>query len=341
MTKTKDYDDQLVQLLARGELSDREIAGRLGLSPTQVSRIARGESRPDLQPKINAVMRQTLKDAWKNGGRLDTDSGEASPATLSDGERSRTTVAGKSAQTAFDRHLAVELIAAGQLTLAQIARRLGIHKTAAWRIATGRSHGELQPLIREAQQHYRDRARRIGTKWSAQIVMKQIQVGLKDNGWVGLRARQDLLDRFLGPEDDSDRNAPVEDPPFITEMNKLPKALRNQVIEALGGPAADEGPDEYVHWNDPSTWRPVGAAAETDAPVETAVAEDATQEDAATPQKNDVAQPPSAEPFDEAPSTALRTSQGKQAQAPPTAERCSRNKERRNRRRREDKSFLR
>ena len=237
MPDKKQYDDELVQLLARGELSERQIAERLGLSASQVSRIAGGEKRPDLQPKILAAMRKTLKAAWKNGGRLDTDSGQApAPGT---------------AKTAFDRHLAVELIASGQLTLSQIAQRLGVHKTTVSRIMAGRSHPDLQGLIREAEQHYRDRARRIGVKWSAQIVMKQIQVGLKDNGWVGLRARQDLLDRFLGPEDDRVENeVPPSERAFGPELRDLPEPLKTEVIRALGGPTEND-PDEYVHWVEP------------------------------------------------------------------------------------------
>ncbi len=243
MPEKKDYDDELVRLLARGELSDRQIAERVGLSPSQVSRIARGEKRADLQPKILAAMRGTLKAAWKNGGRLDTDTEtDEPPAPTTTGHAS------------FDRHLAVEIIAAGQFTLSQIADRLGIHKTAAWRIATGRSHPELQPLIREAQQHYRDRARRIGTKWAAQIVTKQIKVGLEDDGWVGLRARQDLLDRFLSPEPEA---APQPQPryeqrPFSSDLKKLPRPLQDKVIRALGGPVDEDEEHDSADCSEPA-----------------------------------------------------------------------------------------
>ena len=263
MPDKKQYDDELVQLLARGELADSEIAKRLGLSASQVSRIAGGEKRPDLQPKILAAMRKTLKRAWKNGGRLDglgtgrldTESpsiNSGSKTGTADGEASPATpVAGKTAQTAFDRHLAVELIASGQLTLSQIARRLGVHKTTVSRIVAGRSHPELQGLIREAERQYRDQARRLGVKWSPQIVMKQIQVGLKNNGWVGLRARQDLLDRFLSPEDHSDGYPPPAERDFGIELRDLPEPLKSQVVEALGGPAADEEQVEYKSWVEP------------------------------------------------------------------------------------------
>ncbi len=235
MRKNKQYDDEIVELLGRGELSDRQIAKRLGLSFTHVSGIARGEERLDLQPRINAAMRRTLKEAWKNGGRLKTESGEPLPR--------------KSAQVPFDRYLAVELIACGQLTLSQIARRLGVHRDTVGRIMAGRTHPELQPLIDEAQRRYRDQARRLGSKWSVQIVTKQIKVGLEDNGWVGLRARQDLLDRFLSPEDDSHRHPDPADRPGLAD---LPEPLKTEVIRALGGPADEDEADEYAHWVKPA-----------------------------------------------------------------------------------------
>ncbi len=282
MPEEKNYDDELVRLLARGELSDRQIAERLGLSPSQVGRIARGEERPDLQPRILAAMRETLKQAWKNGGRLDNEtdspteqkqrtpqpgaaalqeedvasrSRSPSGSGPSAEQKQRTPQPTATAKAAFDRHLAVELIAAGHLTLSQIAERLGIHKTTAWRIMTGRSHPELQPLIAEAQQHYRDRARRLGVKWAAQIVTKQIKVGLKDNGWVGLRARQDLLDRFLAPEPAA---APQPQPayaqrPFASDLKKLPEPLQTEVIRALGGPV-----DEDEEWGGNGDRHPLG-----------------------------------------------------------------------------------
>ena len=325
MPDKKQYDDELVQLLARGELADRQIATRLGLSPSQVNRIARGEIRGDLQPKILAAMRKTLKKAWKNGGHLDglgtgrlaTESGEASPATP---------VAGKTAQTAFDRHLAVELIASGQLTLSQIAGRLGVHKTTVSRIVAGRSHPELQGLIREAEKHYRDRARRIGVKWSAQIVMKQIQVGLKNNGWVGLRARQDLMDRFLGPEDErAESEVPPAERDFGPELRDLPEPLKSQVVEALGGPAAD-GSDDYPPRVEPSDEIPPGQ-------------EDAGKDQAAAVQKNDVADPPSAE--EEQENDVAQPPSPEQEEPTPLEEGCSRNKKRRRRQRREVDSFIR
>ena len=229
MPKKKEYDDELVQLLGRAELPNRQIAKRLGISASLVDRIVRGEERLDLQPRIFAAMRKTLKEVWKNGGWLAGESGEPRPT--------------RARAVPFDPFLAVELIACGQFSLSQMGKRLGLHKMTVWRIATGRSHPELQPLIREAQQHYRDQTRRLGTKWCVQIMTKQIKVGLEDNGWVGLRARQDLLDRFLGPEHDSDRHANPADRPGLAD---LPEPLKTEVIRALGGPVEED--EDYTHW---------------------------------------------------------------------------------------------
>jgi hypothetical protein len=86
--------------------------------------------------------------------------------------------------------------------------------------------------------------------------MKQIEVGLKDNGWVGLRARQDLLDRFLGPEDNPLRQGSAgqdgkpDDPPRpkfpIHSMTELSPPLFAAVLKELGGP--ELGPEDYENY---------------------------------------------------------------------------------------------
>ncbi|GAH84277.1 unnamed protein product, partial [marine sediment metagenome] len=54
--RNKEYDDELlVELIARGNLSYCRIAERVGLSPGMVGKIARGESRLDLRPRIAAI----------------------------------------------------------------------------------------------------------------------------------------------------------------------------------------------------------------------------------------------------------------------------------------------
>ncbi|MBL7134349.1 MAG: hypothetical protein ISS78_09660 [Phycisphaerae bacterium] len=56
---------------------------------------------------------------------------------------------------------------------------------------------------------------------------------------IGLRARQDLMDRFLAPGDDRVENeVPPAERDFAREMGDLPEPLKTEVIRALGGPAA-------------------------------------------------------------------------------------------------------
>ncbi len=88
---------------------------------------------------------------------------------------------------------------------------------------------------------------------------KQIKVGLEDNGWVGLRARQDLLDRFLSPEDDSESHPDPADTPGLED---LPEPLRTEVVRALGGPTEDD-PYGDAHWGPSAAVATVSREAES------------------------------------------------------------------------------
>ena len=226
MPKTKDYDDDLVELLGRGELSEYQIAERVGISSSQVGRIARGETRPDLQPRINAAMRRILKEAWKNGGRLDTESGEPLPR--------------RTAHAAFDRYLAVELIAAGQLTLSQIARRLGVNKTTVWGITSGRTHPELQGRIADLTRMYHLAVRRLAARWLKALLIKHIKHGIEGSGETARKCREFAINKFM---DDRVEECPAGLDQDGRGLADLPEPLKTEVIRALGGPV-DDGPDE-------------------------------------------------------------------------------------------------
>jgi transcriptional regulator with XRE-family HTH domain len=57
------YDDELIELLAAGQLSHRQIAEGLGVDAKQVAAIARGSERPDLQERIEAASVEMLRQA--------------------------------------------------------------------------------------------------------------------------------------------------------------------------------------------------------------------------------------------------------------------------------------
>ena len=61
--------DMLVELIAAGELSQRRIAERVGVSRRTVWRIANGLSRPDLQRKIAAVVEGYRQAAIRTAAR--------------------------------------------------------------------------------------------------------------------------------------------------------------------------------------------------------------------------------------------------------------------------------
>ena len=68
--KRKDYDDDLlIDLIARGEQTYKSIGRQLGLAGQTVRRIASGEVRPELQPRIAAGARAHGDQAFRLGAR--------------------------------------------------------------------------------------------------------------------------------------------------------------------------------------------------------------------------------------------------------------------------------
>lgn len=139
------YDDEmLVQLVARGTVSNAEIARRLGINKRAVSMIVRGAARPDLQPRINAAVRAYLKEAQRLAVRQARRDARAAAEPPQRGPVRRQ----------YDDDLLVELIACGRLSYAEIGRRLGLNKTVVARIARGRLRPDLQTRIDAAARNY-------------------------------------------------------------------------------------------------------------------------------------------------------------------------------------------
>lgn len=62
--KQENYDDDaLVMMIAKGNLTYAQIAEEIGLAEITVSKIARGERRPELQPKIKAAVQGFIEEA--------------------------------------------------------------------------------------------------------------------------------------------------------------------------------------------------------------------------------------------------------------------------------------
>ena len=66
--KHKEYDDDLlVHLIARGDMTHKAIARRVGLCRASISMIAGGTRRHDLQPRLRATIEEYHKRAMKLG----------------------------------------------------------------------------------------------------------------------------------------------------------------------------------------------------------------------------------------------------------------------------------
>ena len=68
--RRKDYDDDLlVDLIAKGELPYHEIARIVGLSPSSVAQMARGERRRSLRTRIGAAVKGMREEAHRLAAR--------------------------------------------------------------------------------------------------------------------------------------------------------------------------------------------------------------------------------------------------------------------------------
>ncbi|GAG08133.1 unnamed protein product, partial [marine sediment metagenome] len=131
--KHKDYDEDLLAgLLARNDRSYAQIAGDVGMSRSSVKDIIIGRCRRDLHPRIRAAAEKLPPDLRRPGPWLPREpQGQPGPRKAPD----------------YDDDLMVELIALGELSYGQIARRLGVSTTAVARIAAGHTRKDLQERI--------------------------------------------------------------------------------------------------------------------------------------------------------------------------------------------------
>jgi len=67
----KPYDeDELVEMIAQGQLTYAQIAGQLGISESLIKQIARGHRRPELQRRIWDVENGLVSEARRLGSRF-------------------------------------------------------------------------------------------------------------------------------------------------------------------------------------------------------------------------------------------------------------------------------
>jgi len=226
--RRKEYDDDLlVELIAAGELSYVEIAGRLGISRKIVSDVAHSRRRADLQPPINRAVRKRLEAARKARMRTPGGQGERAPARARPCYRTKD----------YDDDLLVELIASGQMPATKIARRIGISPTQVRQIIRGLSRPELQAPIHAAARANQAEAHRLAARWLKGLLAQHIRDGIENEGPEARRCREFVM-TFIAKYGHFRPAASAPPPPPAPEpvrgLSDLSPGLQKQVLDELG-----------------------------------------------------------------------------------------------------------
>jgi len=145
----------------------------------------------------------------------------------------------------YDDDKMVELIAAGELTHGEIAKRLGVNRVTVWRIIHGQSRPDLQSRVDGAVRGFSREARRLGSRWLKSLISKHIKVGLEGDGETARRCREFMVNLCLeGDETHSDGECVgFASMAVFNGLVELSPELKAKVIEELGGPC-DDAPQE-------------------------------------------------------------------------------------------------
>jgi len=237
--KHPDYDDQLmVELIARGELSYKEIARRLGVSRAAVAHVATGHTRKDLQERINTTMRRHLALRRKQHGRNRRRLVDYAMPGLSRKQKD------------YDDNLLIDLIARGDRSHRSIAREVGLSSQTVRRIALGEMRPELQPRIASAGDGYRREARRLGARWLRGLLARHIRDGIEGDGEHARKCREFAL-KFIEDCGRFNEIPPPRPEPSGDVFDDLSLELRKKIMAEIGGPSDDDAFVE-IH-DDPDT----------------------------------------------------------------------------------------
>ena len=245
--KQKDYDDDLlVELIARGDLTSKQIAQRVGISQGFVTDISYGRRRGDLQPRINAATRSYVRQAKRRTVRQGGPQADYPPAPQSHRKKE------------YDDDRLVEMIAAGNISHKKIAAEIGISISMVSCIARGEGRSDLQPRIHALVRGRCEQFERLAVAILKPALVKQARVALEDDGETGRKARQHIIDTFRYPPDPSRLAGPgprsrasgsagelAHRPKLpLRSMTELSPKLKAAVLKELGGP--EMGPEDYA-----------------------------------------------------------------------------------------------
>jgi len=99
----------------------------------------------------------------------------------------------------YDDEEIVELLARGEMSYPEIATRLGISESLVGQISRGEKRPELQAHINARVQGHITEARRLGARWTKDLLAKHVKDGLAGDSETARRCREYALDQFLGP----------------------------------------------------------------------------------------------------------------------------------------------
>jgi transcriptional regulator with XRE-family HTH domain len=93
----------------------------------------------------------------------------------------------------------VELLRRRDLTLAEIAKELGVSASHLSRIARGRRRKDLRDRIHDDAGSGAEAAARLGRRWVKHVLTRHIKVGLEEEGETARKCREYALNQFLAP----------------------------------------------------------------------------------------------------------------------------------------------
>ena len=214
----EEYDDDLlVELIVDETASARQIARRVGISEGMVTQVTAGRVRLDLQPRIDAALRAKLRKARRSAAESDAHRGPV-------------------VRKGYDDELFISLVSRGDMSVTQIARRLGVNRSSIWRILTGRSRPDLQPRIREVVRDHRRRVQLTAMRVLGGLVSKHITMGMDGEGELARKCREFIIKLIWQDDDDDDRSYSLPTPGLTSEDYQTIAILK-------GGPL----PEGYCH----------------------------------------------------------------------------------------------
>ena len=172
-------DDLLVELIGNGQTPFEQIGRRVGISRPMVAKIARGELRADLLPRINAALREGLREAHVTIRRQ----AAGHPAVLSCKRKKH-----------YNDDLLVALIVQGDVSFGRIARIIGLARSTVSAIANGLARPDLQPLIQAGLAAQKQAIERLGARYLRPLLIKHIKIGMEGDGKLARKCREFVLE---------------------------------------------------------------------------------------------------------------------------------------------------